>query len=207
MTYIYSALKYLAIGFCLGIGIILADQLYLKHGSPHQIAVMEEILEELYESHADLFDFAGMSGFPEYSFTVFRSRVNFEEPCITHLRAENPSFRCEDDPHSTAGRISTAEVLDERIENIERIAVDGTFVDEMTEGFRVVRWFTDIEKLSSVLEESRTEPRPESRGTSFQMPDRPLRFSALVCDDKMCFTLSSASRTKVEGILVQIIEQ
>jgi len=204
MTYVYSTCKYLAIGVCLGIGILLADQLYFKYGNPHQIAVMEGMLEELYESHADLFDLAGLSGFPEYSFSVFRKRVTFEEPCVTHLR-EHPGFSCSDEPHSTRGDVSSTDVLDERIENIRRIAVDGTFSEEQTETFRIVKWFTDTDKLYSVLEESRTEPRPEPSGTPLPMPDLPPRFSALVCNEQMCLTLSSSSKTKVEGLLVQIL--
>ena len=206
MTYVYSALKYLAIGVCLGIGILLADQLYFKYGNPHQIAVMEEILEELYESHADMFDLAGLSGFPEYSFSVFQKRVTFEEPCVTHLR-KNPGFSCRDEPHSTRGDISSSEVLDERIESIRGIAVDGTFSEEQTGRFRVIKWFTDTDKLYSRLEESRTEPRPEPRGTPLPTFDLPPRFSALVCDEQVCLTLSSSSKTKVEGLLVQILEE
>ena len=206
MTYVCSALKYLVIGVCLGIGILLTDQLYFKYGSPHQIAVMEEILQELYESHSDLFDLAGLSGFPEYSFSVFQKRVTFEEPCITHLR-KNPGFSCRDEPHSTRGDISSADVLDERIENIRRIAVDGTFAEQQTERFRIVKWFTDIDKLSAAFEESRTEPRPEPTGTQLPMPDLPLRFTALVCDEQMCLSLASSSKTKVEGLLAQILEE
>ena len=206
MTYVYSALKYLLIGVCLGIGILLADQLYFKYGNPHQIAVMEEMLEELYESHADLFDLAGQSGFPEYSFSIFRKRVTFEEPCVTHLR-KYPGFSCRDEPHSTRGDISSADVLDERIENIRRIAVDRTFSDQQTEGFRVVRWYTDIDKLSAVFEESRTEPRPEPRGTQLPVPDIPPRFTVLVCNEQICLSLASSSKTKVEGLLAQILEE
>ena len=55
MTLFYSELRYLAIRLCVGIGILLADQLYLRYGNPHQCELgMEEMLEELYESQADL---------------------------------------------------------------------------------------------------------------------------------------------------------
>jgi len=207
MSYIYFALKYLAIGLCLGAGIILADQLYFKYGNPHQIAVMEEMLEDLYDSQADIFDLGGLSSFPALSFHIFGSRVSFEERCTIYLR-ELPAIFCEDRPHLTSARLSRrSDNFEAQVENLQRIAVDGSFKDEEREEFRVIRWFTDNEKLSEVLNESRTEEASEPQGTRIVLPEPPPSFSAMICTDSKCFRISSASRTKVEGLLAQILEQ
>jgi hypothetical protein len=207
MTYVYSILKYLVIGICLGIGILLADQLYFKYGNPRQIAVMEEMLEELYESQSDLIDLRGLSSCPGFSFHVFGKSVNFEERCTIYLQ-QLPAVRCQDQPHSTSVRLSRRdEKFDAQMENVQRTAVDGSFRDEEREGFRVIRWFTDIEKLSEVLNESRTDDPLEPRGTPIEFPELPPLFSSMVCAEDTCITISSASRTKVEGLVAQIVEQ
>ncbi len=204
MSLVYSSLKYLAIGICLGIGILAVDQLYFKYGNPHQITLMEGILEELYESQEDIFDFAGFNQFPSFSFHVLGKNLTLEEKCTVYLR-ERPNFRCQDEPHQTSGSLSVAENLEERFENIRRIAVDGTFIDSKHGTLHVVTWFTDVDKLSEVMDELRTEPRQDTQGIELPMPEIPPRFSAIVCSVETCLTISSLSRTKVEGLLAQIL--
>lgn len=205
MKLVASVLKYLAIGICLGIGILIVDQLYFKYGNPQQVVIMEELMEELVDLQLDPFDWQRVIGSLQFSFRVFDNEVRLEESCVVNLR-ERPGFWCHDDPHATRGGWSGADELEERIANIERIALQDSFVDTTRAELRVVQWFTDPEKLRAVFEEMRTEPLPEPQGVRIEFPDLPPRFSALLCDDAMCLTLSSGSRTKVKGLIAQILE-
>lgn len=205
MKLIVSVLKYLAIGICLGIGILIVDQLYFKYGNPQQVVIMEELLDELYEIHGDLLGPVSPNLFPVFTFRVLDREVRFEEACVVALR-ERPGFWCQDEPHWTRGEWSGVEVLEKRVPNIKRIAADDTFLDEARGELRMLTWSTDPERLRIAMEEMRTDPRPELPGVRLELPDPPPRFSALICDDAMCLTLSSGSRTKVKGLIAQILQ-
>jgi len=207
MKFFRFLFRYLFIGLLVGAGMLLIDQLYFVYGKPQQVVLLEELMEDFGDSQASLIDIAGLNKPPGLIFHAFGSEIRFEEPCDIYM-TKWPSASCDDYPHLTTIHLTERrEDFNEQIGNLELIAVDGSFRDEEIGRFRVVQYSTDSEKLNSLLGSRRAEPPPETEGTTFSIGDGSPSYSAQICSESECLKLFSGSRTKVAGLLAQVIQE
>jgi len=204
MKYAAFLIKYLAIGILLGVGIVLVDELHFKYGTPARVEIMGEFADEINDGHSKLIEVFGAADFPLVKLNVFGQTVQLEESCQLFLE-EWPALYCEDYPHISSIRLSQSrETQNDEILSLERIAVDGTFSEHIVGKFKVVSWLTDMNKLNEVFNEGRTEPVPQPEGTLLPMEHDLPSYSAKVCFEMECVTITSGSKNKIEGIIAQI---
>ena len=204
MNFVKFVLKYLAIGCLIGAGIILVDQLFIRYGNPYEFEFMESLVDDLSKIYSDTIEFSGLGSEDTLTFFMFGKEIKFEERCKVFLK-KFPSFRCNDSPHFTSIALSNARNLDETVLSIQRTAQDDTLEDIELDEFRVVRYFVDHDKLYDLMIEKRSEPQTEPSGNQIKFPEIPPMFTAYICKNELCFRISSGSRTKVEGLIAQII--
>jgi len=198
---------YLAIGVCLGIGIVLVDELYFRYGNPKSVEVAEEWKNNFTEAFNDFTFASPAAGFHEIRFRALGKEVRFEEPCTVVLMLDDESgIFCEDIPHQTSIDIHLITDLDGQSEAYESIARDQSFSDRLDDGYRIIRWISDIDKMNALFAGTGAAHSQNRNDLEGVFSTAPTFYSALVCEASECLQISSASHTKIEGIISQILK-